>query len=346
MLFIMLCICVVATIIGVIMWLGNPAKKKVVADSRRSYSSDEYSGGDIRKAGMWLTMIAGTLTVILFIACSVVIVPTGNVAVMVRFQKPTGEILDQGMHGKNILDGPVNMSIKTQLFTDDATAASKDLQDVATTVALNYHLEAAKAAIVYQTIGHDYIAVIANPVIQETVKEVTANFNAEDMIVKRPDVKNAISNTLTQRLEARGIVVESVNITNFDFSQSFTDAIEAKVVAAQNVLQSQNKLLQVQVEAQQAEALAKGTAAAAIARANGQAEANRILEQSLTDKVLQYMFIDKMGSNVQVWVVPQEQAFTIAPDSTKPIITTPTSTPTPAPKPTATPVPGNFTPIK
>ncbi len=312
MLFIMLCICAVATIIGVIMWLGSPRRKKVASTSR--YSSDnEYIGGDIRKAGMWLTMIAGVLTVVLFIACSVVIVPTGNVAVMLRFQKPTGEILDQGMHGKNILDGPVNMSIKTQLFTDDATAASKDLQDVATTVALNYHLEASKAVVVYQTIGHDYIAVIANPVIQETVKEITANYNAEDMIVKRPEVKNAISNTLTQRLEARGIVVESVNITNFDFSQSFTDAIEAKVVAAQNVLQAQNKLLQVQVEAQQAEALAKGTAAAAIARANGQAEANRILEQSLSDKVLRYMFIDKMGADVKVWVVPEDQAFTVAP---------------------------------
>jgi len=267
----------------------------------------------VRRIGWWLAGVGGAIAVITLIVGSIVVVPTGNVAVMVRFQLPTGEILTQGLHGKSLIDTPVNMSIKTQLFTDDATAASKDLQDVATTVALNYRLSADKAAIVYQTIGHDYIGVIANPIIQETVKEVTAKYNAEDMIVKRPEVKEAIASTLTTRLQERGIIVEAVNITNFDFSQSFTDAIEAKVVAAQNVLQAQNKLLQVQVEAQMTEAKAKGDAAAAIARANGQAEANRVIAESLTDEVLRYYFMDKLGADVKVWVVPENQAFTVNP---------------------------------
>lgn len=257
--------------------------------------------------------VALLLAIVVFILGSIVIVPVGNVAVMVRFQKTTGSVLDNGFHFKPIVDTPVHMSIKTQLFKDDATAASKDLQDVKTSIAINYHLNKSKAQDVYQTIGHDYINIIANPIVQETIKEITANFNAEDMIVRRPEVKDAIATALTTRLQGRGIVTESVNITNFEFSQTFTAAIEAKVVAAQNVLQAQNKLLQVQVEAQQAEAEAKGFAAAAIARANGQAEANKIINESLTDKVLQYYFIDKLGTDVKVWVVPEGQVFSVTP---------------------------------
>jgi regulator of protease activity HflC (stomatin/prohibitin superfamily) len=304
----------------------------------------KYNDSNPHKAGWWLLAVASVLSVASFIICLIVIVPTGNVAVMVRFQKPTGEVLEQGIHSKNIVDGPIMLSIRTQLFKDDVTAASKDLQDVKTSIAINYHLDQYRAKEVYQTIGYNYIDIIANPIVQETIKEVTAKYNAEDMIIKRPEVKNVIAEALTTRLQVRGIAVESVNITNFEFSKSFTDAIESKVVAAQSVLQSQNKLLQVGVEAQQAKALAEGTADAAVARADGQAKANAILEASLTDKVLQYMFIDKMGGNVQVWVIPQNQAFTIAPDSTIKPITTATPVPKFTPVPVPTPMPSATTP--
>jgi regulator of protease activity HflC (stomatin/prohibitin superfamily) len=232
---------------------------------------------------------------------------------MVRFQKTTGVIYENGLHWKALIDTPVNMSVKTQLFEDEATAASKDLQDVSTKIAINYKLDFKEAAVVYQTIGRDYISVIANPVVQETVKEVTAKYNAEDMILKRTDVKNDITTALVTRLATRGIITESVNIINFDFSDEFTKAIEAKVVAVQKVLEAENKLRQIEVEARQAEQVAKGEAAAAIARANGQAEANRIVDASLTENVLRYYFIDKLGSDVKVWVVPDNQAFTISP---------------------------------
>jgi regulator of protease activity HflC (stomatin/prohibitin superfamily) len=317
-----LIICVIITIVGLLLFFINrPEKIEVGTDSRgrkvkienKDDDGDEEINFSAHTLGKWMSIAGGAVSVIFLILCSIVVVPTGNVAVMVRFERPTGQVLTQGMHLRNILDVPINMSIKTQLFTDDATAASKDLQDVSTTIALNYHLNVVKAVEVYQTIGHDYIGVIANPIIQETAKEITATFNAEDMIVKRPEVKSAIADTLTQRLESRGIVVESVNITNFEFSQSFTDAIEAKVVAAQNVLQATNKLEQVKVEAQMAKAKADGDAAAAMSRAEGQATANKTIEESLTDRVLQYYFIDKLGTDVKVWVVPSGQAFTIAP---------------------------------
>jgi len=262
----------------------------------------------------WFLGIPFVLAIIIFFIGSIIVVPNGHAGVMVRFQKTTGVIYENGLHWKNIIDTPVTMSIKTQLFEDEATAASKDLQDVSTKIAINYKLDFQEAAVVYQTIGKDYISVIANPVVQETVKEVTAKYNAEDMILKRTDVKNDITTALVTRLATRGIITESVNIINFDFSEEFTKAIEAKVVAVQKVLEAENKLRQIEVEARQAEQVAKGEAAAAIARANGQAEANKIVDASLTEKVLRYYFIDKLGSDVKVWVIPDNQAFTISPE--------------------------------
>jgi len=262
----------------------------------------------------WFLGIPFILAIAIFFIGSIIVVPNGHAGVMVRFQKTTGVIYENGLHWKNIIDTPVNMSIKTQLFEDEATAASKDLQDVSTKIAINYKLDFKEAAVVYQTIGRDYISVIANPVVQETVKEVTAKYNAEDMILKRTDVKNDITTALVTRLATRGIVTESVNIINFDFSDEFTKAIEAKVVAVQKVLEAENKLRQIEVEARQAEQVAKGEAAAAIARANGQAEANKIVDASLTEKVLRYYFIDKLGSDVKVWVIPDNQAFTVSPE--------------------------------
>ncbi|HEX9896261.1 MAG TPA: prohibitin family protein [Dehalococcoidales bacterium] len=235
---------------------------------------------------------------------SVIVVPNGHAGVMLRFQKTTGVIFENGLHWKGILDVPVNMSIKTQLFEDEATSASKDLQDVTLKIAINYKLDFNESATVYQTIGRDFIGVIANPVVQETVKEITAKYNAEDMILRRPEVKNDITTALVARLAERGIITESVNIINFQFSPEFTNAIEAKVVAVQKVLEAENKLKQIEVEARQAEAKAKGEAAAQVALAEGQAEAFEILKEGLSPELLQYLFIQAIKGTDKVVTVP------------------------------------------
>ena len=264
------------------------------------------------------------IAIIIFIIGSVAVVPNGNIAVMVRFQQVTGQVLNAGFNWKSMIDTPVVMSIQTQKYEVDCEAASKDLQDVTSKIAVNYKLDSSKAIEIYRTIGLGYFEVIGHPAIQEVVKAVTSQYNAEDMILKREIVKQAIADALRVRLAERGIISEIVNITNFAFSPEFTAAIEAKVSAAQSILQAQNKLEQIKVEAQQAQAAAIGRANAVIAEADGQAkaievvtnaqvEANKKINETLTDEVLQYVFIDRMGSNVQVWVVPEGQSFNISP---------------------------------
>ncbi len=259
---------------------------------------------DTRAQAKWFLGVPFAVAFLIFLMGSIIVVPNGNAGVMVRFQKTTGIIYENGMHWKSLFDTPVNMTIKTQLFEDEATAASMDLQDVSTKIAINYKLDFKEAAVVYQTIGRDYIKVIANPVVQETIKEITARYNAEDCILKRTEVKADITNALISRLATRGIITESVNIINFDFSAEFTQAIESKVVAVQKVLEAENKLRQIEVEARQAEQKAKGEAAATVALASGQAEANKILGESLTPSIIQYMFIQSIKNTDKIVAVP------------------------------------------
>jgi regulator of protease activity HflC (stomatin/prohibitin superfamily) len=241
----------------------------------------------------------------------IVSVPVGSIGIILRFSNVTGSYLPAGLHVKSPIDKIIVMNIQTQKVETTATAASMDLQDTTTNIALNYELDPIQAVNVYKTIGTDYINVIAQPSIQEIVKEITAKHNAEEMITNRAVVKDEISTALTAKLKESGITVEAINITDFKFSDQFTAAIEAKVVAQQAILTEQNKLEQVKVQAQEAQAAATGDANATIARANGQAEANSIIAQSLTPEILQYIFLDKLGSNVSVVVVPQGQNFTL-----------------------------------
>lgn len=260
----------------------------------------------------WFVPIA--LLAISILTGMVAIVPAGNRGVLLRFGK-VDAVYQEGLNMKiPLVDKVVNMSVKTQKYeVPDAEAASRDLQDVTTSIALNYRLEPSRVGEVYRTLGLDYISVIAQPYVQEVVKATTAEFNAEDCILRREEVRDRIAERLTTRLRERGIVTEAVNITNFKFSAEFTLAIESKVVAVQRVAEAENKLKQIEVEARQAKQKAEGEAAAMIARAEGQARAAEILTLMMKDNpaYLQYMYIDKLAANAQVIIVPEGMPMTI-----------------------------------
>ncbi|MFC1941937.1 prohibitin family protein [Chloroflexota bacterium] len=246
-------------------------------------------------------------------------IPAGYRGVVIRFSAVTGKILNEGLQTKvPFLDSVVKMSVQTQKYTADAAAASRDLQDVRTTIALNYKLDPTMASEVYRTLGLEFIDKIAAPAIQETIKQVTAKYNAEDLILRRDEVKAAITENLSVRLLERGIITEAVSITEFQFSSTFTAAIEAKVGAEQAVFESRNKLERIKVEAQQREEQEIGEANARIAKATGEAEyirvvteaqvaANNAINSSLTPEILQYILLDRLGEDIKVIVIPSGQ---------------------------------------
>jgi regulator of protease activity HflC (stomatin/prohibitin superfamily) len=166
------------------------------------------------------------------------------------------------------------MEVRTQRITEDAASASRDLQDVRTQVALNYHLDPDNSQNVYKNLGLDYANRVIVPAIQESVKQVTARFNAEELITQRESVKTEIEQQIRARLAAYNIIVDAISITEFEFSAEFVRAVEAKVAAQQRALQAQNELQRIEIEAQQAEARAVGEQQANIARAEGVRQSN------------------------------------------------------------------------
>lgn len=198
-----------------------------------------------------------TLIVLFFILCFRT-VGVGQVGIVTRFGRVTRE-QQSGVLIK--LPYPIEhvtkMNIKTQKEQQDATAASRDLQTVTTTMALNYHLTPDTARKVFQTVGTSYATVMIDPIIQEAVKSITAGYNADELITNRPAVEKALNDRLTDKLTDRGITVDNVSIVNFQFSKSFDDAIEQKQVAQQNAQKATYDLQRAQQEAQAQDVQAK-----------------------------------------------------------------------------------------
>jgi prohibitin 2 len=226
-----------------------------------------------------IPIIIGIIIISLIAVSSVRIVNAGNRGVLVQFGNvDTDTSLDEGLHFVvPFRDNVIQMEVRTQKLVESTTSASKDLQDVSTQVALNYHVNPDKAQVVYQQLGYDYANRVIVPAIQESVKQVTARFNAEELITKRETVKDQIEEQIKARLAAYNIIADAISITDFQFSQLFKQAVEAKVAAQQRALQAQNELRRIQIEAQQNEAKAIGEQKANIARAEGVKQSN-ILE--------------------------------------------------------------------
>jgi prohibitin 2 len=225
--------------------------------------------------------IIGVIVVAILIVSSIKIVEAGNRGVLLNFGAvDTSRSLQEGIHFVvPVRDNVVQMEVRTQKITEDTVSASRDLQDVRTQVALNYRLDPDSAQLVYRQLGLDYANRVIVPAIQESVKQVTARFNAEELITKRELVKNEIEEQIRARLAAYNIAVDTISITEFQFSDEFVRAVEAKVAAQQRALQAQNELRRIEIEAQQAEARAVGEQQANIARAEGVRQANVLQAQ-------------------------------------------------------------------
>ena len=217
---------------------------------------------------------------------SVKIVDAGHRGVLLHWnavdlQNPP---LDEGLHFViPFQDEVINIEVRTLKYEKETRSASKDLQTVATTVTVNYHPDKEQVHKLYKNLGLDYENRIIQPAIEETVKQVTANYNAEELITKRPQVKVDIESSIRERLGQFNVVTEVISITDFEFSPLFDKAIESKVEAEQKALKAENDLRRIEVEAKQREANAIGLANANIAEAKGEAEAISIINRALAE---------------------------------------------------------------
>ena len=217
---------------------------------------------------------------------SVKIVDSGHRGVLLHWNAVdiSSPPLDEGLHFVvPFQDEVVNIEVRTLKYEKETRSASKDLQTVETTVTVNYHPDKESVHRLYKNLGLDYENRVIQPAIEETVKQVTANYNAEELITKRPLVKQDIESSIRERLNQFEVVTEVISITDFEFSPLFAQAIEAKVEAEQKALKAENDLRRIEVEAKQREANAIGVANANIAEAKGEAEAIAIINKALAE---------------------------------------------------------------
>lgn len=190
-------------------------------------------------------------------------IDAGNVGVVLRMGAVTGETKPAGFYAKTPwVTTVVPMNVQVQKEQVEAEAASKDLQTVKATIALNLSLNPSSATTIYQSVGVGYVDKVVAPAMQESIKAVIAQYTAEELISKRELVRDGIYSLLSSKLTPLGIKSDAVNIVNFDFSPAFNQAIEAKVTAEQNALAAKNKLEQIKYEADQRVAQADGEAKA------------------------------------------------------------------------------------
>jgi len=234
--------------------------------------------------GVMIGIIA-LVVVGVIVSASVQIVDAGHRGVLLHFNAVdiTQPPLEEGLHFVvPFADSVVNMEVRTLKFVKSTSSASKDLQTVSTEITVNYHPAANSINTLYKEVGLDYENRIITPTVEEVVKQVTANYNAEELITKRPLVKADIEAEISTRLNDFNIVTEIVSITDFQFSELFARAIESKVEAEQKAFKAENDLRRIEVEARQHAAQAEGIAAANIAEANGEAQAIKIINEALS----------------------------------------------------------------
>lgn len=197
------------------------------------------------------------ILVLLLVLAPFTIVGAGEMAVVTRVGQ-VSRTLDPGIHWVTpIVEGVHTFDVRTQKEDVEASAASRDLQDVAAQVAVNYNVNPTSVAALYATIGSDYARVIITPSLQEGIKAATAKYTAEELITKRAVVTDEILKNVKTGVDARAkgdyIMVTSIAITDFKFSESFNTSIEAKVKAEQDALKAKNDLARIDFEAQQKE---------------------------------------------------------------------------------------------
>ena len=251
-----------------------------------------------------IKIAAAVITVIIIIvvlAESITIVEAGHRGVVLYLGAVENRVLGEGVHFIiPFAEQVVQMEVRTQKFQAEATAASNDLQEVQTVIALNYRIDPQEVNDIYQVLGVNYADRVISPTIQEAVKASVAKFNAEELITKRETAKSVIADAIRSTLSANGIQAQNTFITDFQFSEAFATQIEQKVVAFQKFLTEQNNLRAVEVVANQTVAQAEGQARSTAARASGESEAIRTITEQLrqSPEYLQWQAITKWNGQM------------------------------------------------
>lgn len=264
------------------------------------------------KNGRSLAIVGSIVAIVVFLLISSIkVVGAGEIGIVKHFGAVESNERGPGVNlVMPFLTDITNVDGRVQgISFDKLAAASKEYQDVFLTGTLNIHVNPDSAAELYQSVGLDYKDKLVVPFYTNIVKEIVPQFGIADILPHREQIRQLTVAKLREKLAPYGITVDDVALANVDFNEKYNEAIQNKQVQELQVQTEKNILAQKSIKAEQAVTEAQGQANATIERAKGEAEANRLVAQSLTQPILINRYIEKLNPDVKVMLVPQGQQF-------------------------------------
>lgn len=236
-------------------------------------------------------IIAIIIIVFILIANMITTVPTGHVGIKTRFGKVQDTTIQEGLNLKTpFIEKIVRIDCRTQKIELTSATATKDLQEVTFKIAVNYNIVKNTANELYRDVGVNFQDIIVNPAILESIKAVTAQYKADELITKRSEVSNKMQETLKEKIETKGFNVIDFNIIDLDFSAEYNQAIEKKQVAEQQAKQAEYELQKAKVENEKK-----------VENAKAEAEVMRQQNKEVTDKTLELKRLEVQQALINKW---------------------------------------------
>lgn len=281
-----------------------------------------------------ISIVVGILLSVLLVWLGMIAsVPTGYTGIITTFGRVENETFDAGFNMKAPWQQVVTIDNRVQKVSQQLACFSSDIQEVSIVYVLNYQIDKANAQEIYRSVGTNYYETVIVPNIAEAVKVVTARYTAEELVGSRAALAAAIEDVLKESLARYNIQVVSTAIEDMDFTDAFTNAVEAKQVAAQNKLQAEIEQAQKVMEQEAAAQMAIIQAEAAAQTAKIQAEAelevvkiqadaaeyagqkdaavNKAISESITEALLQYYYIQQWNGELPDTYVGSDDVSTI-----------------------------------
>lgn len=215
----------------------------------------------------------------------------GNVGIVLKFKEAQPTVLEPGLHWYNpVTENVIEWSTQILKSSDASQGSTKDIQQVTIKWALNWRIDRKNVIQVYKTIGNDIESRVIDPAMQEAIKAVSARYTAEELITQREQMRTEVKTSVAQKLARYGLTVEEFSVTDFSFSNKFTNAIEAKQEAEQLAAKAKNDLDRIRVEAEQK-----------VAQAQAEAAALRAQKQEITPELLELRKIEMQREAIQKW---------------------------------------------
>lgn len=253
-------------------------------------------------------------------------VPTASVGVVTRFGKIEKQTLEPGLRTKGWFDKINVMSTKTQKYSVETTAFSSDIQQVNVKLTLNYNVDKVNAPALFETVGKSYGSMLIQPRLVENVKVVFARYDAEALLENRGTLSEEICQLMQEDLIEFGVNASGVAIEDIDFSDAFTNAVEAKQVATQEALsakieqqklteqaeaEAKRKKLEAEAKAEIAKLEADAKAYSVQVEADAEAEANAKIAASLTEELIEYRYIEAWNGELPGTFIGSSEALPI-----------------------------------